>query len=168
MASFAYATALILLLTNPEIKEYHDQAGFIAEDHGIDVDIFRSLIFLESWWDTGASNGNCYGLGQIKESTASEMAGIPISGEMLLEDPIFALEMSACYLAYCLERAKGDMMLALSLYRHGPWSGTKRDTRYSKAVIKIYYECYSQENYEQTGEDYDFSNTGFRNDRSKF
>ena len=168
MAGFTYVTALILLLTNPEIREYHDQAGIIAEDHGVDADVFRSLVFLESWWDAGASNGDCYGLGQIKESTASEMAKRPISGEMLIEDPILALEMSACYLAYCLERAKGDMVLALSLYRHGPWSGTKRDTHYSKTVVKIYRECYSQENYEQTGEYYDYSNTGFGDNRPKF
>jgi soluble lytic murein transglycosylase-like protein len=93
--------------------DYRETARMIAEEEGIDPDLFIRLVEAESSFRPDAqSSVGAYGLTQLMPGTAAELGVDP-------SDPIQNLRGGARYLRQQLDRFE-DPALALAAYNAGP------------------------------------------------
>ena len=93
--------------------DYRETARMIAEEEGVDPDLFIRLIEAESSFQPDVtSTAGAYGLTQLMPGTAAELGVDPT-------DPIQNLRGGARYLRQQLDRF-GDPALALAAYNAGP------------------------------------------------
>lgn len=93
--------------------DYRALARQIAEEEGVDPDLFTRLVEAESSFrPTVTSDAGAYGLTQLMPGTAAELGVDP-------SDPIQNLRGGARYLRQQLDRF-GDPALALAAYNAGP------------------------------------------------
>jgi len=93
--------------------DYRALARQIAEEEGVDPDLFTRLVEAESSFrPTVTSSAGAYGLTQLMPGTAAELGVDP-------SDPIQNLRGGARYLRQQLDRF-GDPALALAAYNAGP------------------------------------------------
>lgn len=93
--------------------DYRAEAIRIAEEEGVNPDLFLRLVQQESSWnpEAGSSKG-AYGLTQLMPGTAAELGVDPT-------DPLQNLRGGARYLRQQLDEF-GDARLALAAYNAGP------------------------------------------------
>ena len=93
--------------------DYRETARMIAEEEGVDPDLFIRLVEAESSFRPDVtSTAGAYGLTQLMPGTAAELGVDPT-------DPIQNLRGGARYLRQQLDRF-GDPALALAAYNAGP------------------------------------------------
>jgi len=93
--------------------DYRETARMIAEEEGVDPDLFIRLVEAESSFRPDVtSTAGAYGLTQLMPGTAAELGVDP-------SDPIQNLRGGARYLRQQLDRF-GDPALALAAYNAGP------------------------------------------------
>ncbi|MCD6340825.1 MAG: lytic transglycosylase domain-containing protein [Desulfurococcales archaeon] len=123
--------------------DYYRYAATVAKQNGINEDLYLALIYVESSWNSRASNRHCYGLSQMKPSTASEIAGKKITGRYLKNNPYESLKLGARYLAKLLAINHGNVKLAITSYYYGPYYYANEDNHYFEKVLRaavIIYE----------------------------
>lgn len=88
----------------------------VAEEYGIDPDLFASLIESESNWDWKAKSvKGALGLGQL-----TPIAALDIGLDVVPIEPVQNLRASAAYFSKMLQRFRGRVDLALAAYNAGP------------------------------------------------
>lgn len=93
---------------------YQDYANEVAQNYGIDPNVFSALIKQESGWNPNAvSSKGAIGLGQLMPGTASDLGVNPYDWKQNLQG-------AAKYLKQQLDRFGGRYDLALSAYNSGP------------------------------------------------
>lgn len=86
-----------------------------AQRHGVDADLVKSVIKVESNFDPGAvSHAGAKGLMQLMDGTAAEL-GVTDSFDVAQN-----IDGGVAYLAQQLRRFQGDKRLALAAYNAGP------------------------------------------------
>jgi soluble lytic murein transglycosylase-like protein len=95
-----------------------------SQANGLPPDLVMATTWLESGWqNTVVSNVGAYGIGQLMPDTVrfirSDLIGVDSLDPRVPEHNI---RMSARYLRFLLERADGDVRLALAGYYQGPGS----------------------------------------------
>lgn len=97
-----------------EVSKYKDLAKKIADEEGIDPDLFQRLIQQESSWNPySRSEKGATGLAQLMPATAK---GLGVNN---INDPEQNLRGGAIYLRQMLDRF-GDVDKALAAYNAGP------------------------------------------------
>lgn len=97
-----------------EISKYKDLAKKIADEEGIDPELFQRLVQQESSWNPYArSSKGATGLAQLMPATAKGL------GVTNINDPEQNLRGGAVYLRQMLDRF-GDVDKALAAYNAGP------------------------------------------------
>ena len=90
-------------------------AASVADEFGLDRDLFASVIQAESAWDWQAvSPAGALGLTQMTQIAAEDI------GVDLTMEPVENLRSGAAYLSKMLRRFNGDTKLALAAYNAGP------------------------------------------------
>lgn len=93
--------------------DYRAEAVRIAQEEGVDPDLFLRLIQQESSWNPAArSSAGAYGFAQLMPGTAADLGVDPT-------DPLQNLRGGARYLRQQLDTF-GDIRLALAAYNAGP------------------------------------------------
>ena len=135
IALFVSLTAVLVQTVDPEAdaacqlavevgyepSELRSLARTVADDEGVDQDLFLALVTAESDWDPDAvSPKGAMGLTQLLPGTAADLG---ITGCAIL-DPETNLRGGARYLAAQLARDMGEEH-ALASYNAGPGRGTR-------------------------------------------
>jgi|SRR5690554_780275 soluble lytic murein transglycosylase-like protein len=104
-----------------------------ASIHGIDNDLFYSMIAAESSFRTLAySRNKAIGLGQVKVSTARYISKNYIHGSLWF--PPTNLHISAQYFKYLLKKYRSNASLALAAYN---WGESNVDRKLQQEMIII-------------------------------
>jgi soluble lytic murein transglycosylase len=99
---------------------FMDIFGAAARHRGLPIELLLGLAKQESRFTPNVrSVAGAVGLMQLLPSTASEVAGRPVSAEEL-EDPALNAELGAGYLAALLRRWNGNPFLLAASYNAGP------------------------------------------------
>jgi len=94
--------------------DYRGYARQIAQQYGLNPDLYERVIGAESSWRPDAqSSAGAYGLAQLMPATAAELGVDP-------RDPMDNLRGGAMYLRQMLDMFGGDERLALAAYNAGP------------------------------------------------
>lgn len=101
-------------------SDYRAAARTMAEQYGVDPDLFERLIEQESGFDPNAtSRVGARGLGQVMPNTASD-PGYGVAPLENIDDSNENLRFAAEYYATMLDKFGGDERLALAAYNAGP------------------------------------------------
>ena len=104
---------------SPHVPRHHSEFEEIISEaatrHGLDPDLIRAIIQIESGWipDARSSKG-AIGLMQLMPDTSSNLA---VSNPF---DPKANILGGTKYLSRLIERFRGDLVLALAAYNAGP------------------------------------------------
>lgn len=133
----------------PAIWELARSAGAA---HGVDPTLIMAVMQVESHFNPAAVNPSdpSYGLMQMLPSTASLLAGRPVSAAELIENPALAVDLGAQYLAMGLAKY-GNTGDAIAAYNagvarrnaQGQYVNSRGDTKvdtYVNAVLDAYLE----------------------------
>jgi hypothetical protein len=119
---FDLSTAKPYTAETPKSIDYRAEARKIAQEEGVDPDLFDRVIAAESSWNPNAkSKAGAIGFGQLMPGTAKDLNVDPT-------DPLQNLRGSARYLAQQL-KAFGTPELALAAYNAGPGTVRKSGNR---------------------------------------
>lgn len=129
----------------PAPKKFHDLIRRAARRHGVDEQLLRAVISLESGFDAAAvSPEGAVGLMQLLPGTARRL------GVRNAHDPQQNLAGGVKYLKMCLDRFDQDEVLALAAYNAGPGNVEKYDgcppfkeTR--RFVAGVMAKCYGRD-----------------------
>jgi len=107
-----------------------------AREFGVPADLLKAVTWQESGWQNDKiSSTKALGIGQLMPNTVVFVNGSLLGGARLdPRQPEHNIRMSARFLAYLLQRTKGDARTAVSAYyqglasvqRRGPYSDTRR------------------------------------------
>ena len=99
-----------------DIPQLKALAASVADEFGIDRNLFAAIIKQESNWDWKAvSVDGAAGLGQM-----TPIAALDVGLDKVPLDPVGNLRASAAYFSQQLRRFKGNVELALAAYNAGP------------------------------------------------
>jgi len=102
------------------ISDYRAAARKMAEQYGVNPDLFERIVEQESGFNPEAvSPVGARGLGQVMPNTASE-PGYGVAPLENIDDPNENLRFAAEYYAAMLDKFGGDERLALAAYNAGP------------------------------------------------
>lgn len=116
-----------------------------AREFGVPADLLKAITWQESGWQNDkVSVTNARGIGQLMPDTVAFVNGSLLRARPRLDPnlPEHNIRMSARFLAYLLQRTKGDTRAAVSAYyqglrsvqTRGPYPGT---LRYADAVLAL-------------------------------
>jgi soluble lytic murein transglycosylase-like protein len=115
-------------------QQYIKIADNAAAHHGIDTQLFRAIVLVESHFDPQAKNDKApvwsYGIGQLTKATAIHRC--KLSPDKIM-DPVLNAECAAKVLAYQIDRYGGDRRKAVSAYNAGTY--TERNVEYVEKVL---------------------------------
>lgn len=101
--------------TSGQLSPMADMASTAAQKYGLDPNVFKQLVQVESGWNPAAvSDRGAVGLTQLMPGTA---AGLGVADPY---DPAQSLEGGAKYLRQMLDKFGGDYTKALAAYNAGP------------------------------------------------
>jgi len=112
-----------ILLTKLFPKEYTEYVERYASEYNIDPLLIYAIIKAESNFAPGVKSGSgAYGLMQIMENTAKEVAGkanIRLEDTELLYEPAININIGIAYLDTLIKKYNGNELLALIAYNAG-------------------------------------------------
>lgn len=106
-----------------------------AREFGVPADLLKAITWQESGWQNDkVSVTNARGIGQLMPDTVSFINGSLLRARLDPGRPEHNIRMSARFLAYLLQRTKGDPRAAVAAYyqglrsveRSGPYPSTRR------------------------------------------
>ncbi len=131
------------LLERPERLALLPRFDAAAREFGVPADLLKALTWQESGWQNDkVSSARARGIGQLMPDTVAFVNGSLLRARLDPGRPADNIRMSARFLAYLLQRTKGDVRTAVSAYyqglrsvqRSGPFPSTDR---YVDAVLAL-------------------------------
>lgn len=127
-------------MVGPANGKYDGTIEKYAGQYGLDPNMVKCLIAKESQGNPNAESwaGAC-GLGQIKPSTASELAGRPVSADELKNNPELNIELTCKYLSQLSQQKGGNIEDILGSYNQGPnadWRSIPESQDYVKSITE--------------------------------
>lgn len=127
-------------MTGPAGGKYDQSIEQSAKKYGLDPNMVKCLIAKESQGNPNAeSSAGACGLGQIKPSTASELAGRPVSGDELKNNPQLNIDLTCKYLQQLSQQKGGKIEDILGSYNQGPnanWRSIPESQDYVSSIMQ--------------------------------